>query len=332
MSSLTSLYGGGGGGTPVNGIERLFVGGQTQYTDESGGVWLKTGNVLSSGLENYPDAYKDDPLSTATYAGISSPSIGAQSGSQWSFVFNNDGTKMFTTDYGSNRLLQYSLSTPYDITTITYANISTNVGVNEHYQPWAIAINNDGTRIYFGSGYNLAFFQYSLSTPYDLSTAFFSNSTPASQGPRSMKFNNDGTKLIALLADNKVYHYSLSVPYNIGGMLLISGNFSFSSQDGNAQAIVFNLNGTVMYMVGKTNDRIYKYNLSTAFDVSTITYSSESVSIASEDGEPRSLSFNEDYSKLLMLGANTSKIYEYQFNEVVGLSTDTGTYDYVKIK
>ena len=62
MSSITGLISGGGGGgagTPINGISKLQLGGQALYTDASSQVWLRSGSILIGESATYPDAIEN---------------------------------------------------------------------------------------------------------------------------------------------------------------------------------------------------------------------------------------------------------------------------------
>jgi hypothetical protein len=101
-----------------------------------------------------------------------------------------------------------------------------------------------------------------------------------------------------------------------------SGNsFDFSSQDGQAWGIAFNDNGTKMYMVGNLSGYLYEYDLSTPFDVSTASYGSVSFDTSSEDARPNSVSFNDDGTKMYVLGSNNDRVYQYTLTTAYDIST-----------
>ena len=52
--------------------------------------------------------------------------------------------------------------------------------------------------------------------------------------------------------------------------------------------------GTKVYVLDDTNDKIYQYTLSTAWDLSTGSYDSKEFSVASEDASPRGIFHAED--------------------------------------
>ena len=84
-----------------------------------------------------------------------------------------------------------------------------------------------------------------------------------------------------------------------------SNSYSIASQSASSSGVVFNDDGTKMYISDQSNNRIYEYPLSTAFDVSTAGTSSN---FYHGTGVVNSLSFDNDGTKLFILNAGYSKI------------------------
>ena len=93
-----------------------------------------------------------------------------------------------------------------------------------------------------------------------------------------------------------------------------------------------NSDGTIMYVLGRSTDRIYQYALSTAFDVSTGVYSGINQSyLVTQDQTPQDLIFNNDGSKMYVVGSVNDKIYEYNIiDSSITVSPTTNT-DYTVI-
>jgi hypothetical protein len=148
--------------------------------------------------------------------------------------------------------------------------------------------------------------------------------------PMDITFNGDGTKVYVIgTANYIIYQYSLSTAYDISTASYDSVSFSVSSQDTGPRGIRFNNDGTKLYMVGSTNDNVYQYSLSTAYDVSTASYDSVSFSVSSQDGVPYALSFNSAGTKLYISGILTDTIYQYSLSTAFDLST--ASYDSVSL-
>jgi hypothetical protein len=76
-----------------------------------------------------------------------------------------------------------------------------------------------------------------------------------------------------------------------------------------------------MYAVGFTTDTIYQYSLSTAYDVTSISYDSLSFSVSSQDSQPWSIVFNSDGSKGYVVGHATDTIYQYSTGSTLATAT-----------
>ena len=146
--------------------------------------------------------------------------ISDDEGSATGITFKPDGTKMYITGIGADRILQYNLTTAFDITSATLEK-SVAIGARES-KPEDVKFNSDGTVIFIlGTGGN-GIDRWSLSTPYDIGSITAADTTFTSIGgdPRGFAFNNDGTKmfvlkdyilLLAYLSDSKqtslFHHY-----------------------------------------------------------------------------------------------------------------------------
>ena len=74
-------------------------------------------------------------------------------------------------------------------------------------------------------------------------------------------------------------------------------NFSVSGQDTAPKGITFNNDGTKMYVTGTTNNKIFQYTLTSAFDVSTATFSG----LFNFNGNSYSVKFNKDGTKMFTI-------------------------------
>ncbi|MDA7830641.1 autotransporter domain-containing protein [Candidatus Pelagibacter sp.] len=196
-------------------------------------------------------------------------------------TFNPDGTKMFITGINMRKILQYNLTTAFDVTSAAFEK-SVLIQV-EQDKPQDVKFNSDGTVIFLlGTGTGVidgedaarnGIHRWSLSTPYDIGSITPANTTFTEVGgdnPRGLAFNNDGTKMFIL--DNtaqRVEEYNLSTPYNPdtkGSVANTLGNARSASHQG----LGFNNDGSKIFIV-KQDNKIDEYALSTAFDLSSAT-------------------------------------------------------------
>ena len=88
-----------------------------------------------------------------------------------------------------------------------------------------------------------------------------------------------------------------------------------------AHGITFKPDGTKMFVVGKTQDKIFEFDLSTAFDISTATISSNEYNHGLEDDDATDIKFNSDGTKLFLAGAGDQEINEYNLSTAYDVST-----------
>ena len=182
------------------------------------------------------------------------------------------------------------------------------------------------------SGLVTAISAFTLSFGFDLSTASYDSVSfsVASQeaSPSDMAFNSSGTKMYVVgYVNDTVYQYSLSSAFDLSTASYDSVNFSVASQDTLPSGITFNTTGSKMYMVGITNDAVYQYSLSSAFNVGTASYDSVSFSVASQETTPADVAFNSSGTKMFMLGSTNDTAYQYSLSSAFDLST--ASYDSV---
>ncbi len=162
-------------------------------------------------------------------------------------VFNNDGTKMFVTDF-LERVFEYALSTPYDIDTATTDMAKKSFDLNTPGNPFgftrrtrlnSLTFNNDGTKLFVAdiganAGDRAVIIEFDLSSPFDFGT------TSSSISP-NITAMRDGTNINEFTVSTKI------------------------------NGIVFNHNGTKMYVSSSKsgNSELIQFKLTTAFDTST---------------------------------------------------------------
>ena len=93
---------------------------------------------------------------------------------------------------------------------------------------------------------------------------------------RGIFFKDDGTKMFIVGTTNdRVFEYSLSTPWQVNTATNIAAaNLAINTGDSGAlSAITFKTDGTIVYTLGTTTDRVYAHNLGTAWNVATAGYS-----------------------------------------------------------
>ena len=217
------------------------------------------------------------------------------------FDFSSDGSYVFAYTRGpsggvhQHRVYRYPLSTAFDVTTasspgahyLDVAGQSTDgSGTAAATDGYAMKIGKNGTRLYIvDHGDNV--FQWNLSTANDLTSASYGTSFDVSTqatDPSGIEFNSDGTKMyVGDEQDRTIYEYNLSTAWEVNTATYSQSRSFATAGSGGDQAsntnlvvtqrgIAFNNDGTRIYIVCDTNNVVFRFNLSTAYDITTAVY------------------------------------------------------------
>jgi DNA-binding beta-propeller fold protein YncE len=209
-------------------------------------------------------------VSTASY--VQNFSVSSQETSPRGLSFKPDGTKMYVTGNANDNVVEYNLSTAWDVSTITFLqsfSVSAQDGV-----PIGLFFKPDGTKMYVigFSGDNIN--EYALSTAWDVSTASYVqnfNVSAQETGPRGLFLSPDGSKMYVVGQDaDAVVEYNLSTAWDVSTATFLQ-SFSVSAQDTTVTDLFFKYDGSKMYILGSQNDVIYQYSTGSSAPA-TITY------------------------------------------------------------
>ena len=164
--------------------------------------------------------------------------------------------------------------------------------------------------------YNLVFY-----TNPDLPNATYDNvSFTMEAGNGSIWFNTGGTKLYGFgYSDDKVSEYDLSTAWDISTASYNNVGFSVSGQEPSGRAMCFSGNGNHFYIAGSSNDDLFQYDMTTAFDVSTASYSNKV--LTSVGAVPSSAAFNTDGTKVYTSDQSHDRVYQWDLSTAYDVST-----------
>ena len=139
-------------------------------------------------------------------------------------------------------------------------------------------------------------------------------------------FSTDGTSLYAVgSVDDTVYQYSMTTAWDLSTASYASKLKGVGSQEGSPRGLAFKTDGTSMYVVGRDNDTVYQYSLSTAWDVSTASYANKSFLVSSYETNPNSLIFKPDGSVMYVIGYGNDTVYQFSLSTAWDVSTASYT-------
>lgn len=230
----------------------------------------------------------------------------------YAIAINNDGTKFYGAEPSGGVIRQFNLTTAYDITTLsvngTYTSSEEGGIKGIHFKP-------DGTKMYIVGFNNDTVYEYDLTTAFDITTASYSNNSFAVTGQLSnawsVRLSSDGTTMYAVGGYNQgMYQYTLSTAWNVSTASYASKSLNVQSQETDITEVVFNSDGTKLFGIGLVNDRIYNWNLSTPWDISTGSFSTY-YSVQSEDNQTWGFAMSSNDTIAYVLGQQNDKFYQY---------------------
>ena len=232
-------------------------------------------------------------------------------------TFSGDGTKMFVMGFGNQSVYRYDLSTAWDLTSATYVSLKS-VSAQDT-QPYEVTFSPDGTKMFVVGDTNNSVYRYDLMTAWDVTTAsYVSTKSVLAQGgfPLGVTFTPDGTKMFVLdYINDSVYRYNLSTAWDITSATYVSAK-SVSAQDTEPLGVTFSGDGTKMFVVGRIGKNVYRYDLSTAWDITTATYVSLK-DVLAQDTHPFGVAFSGDGAIMFVVGNTNKSVYRYDLTAPV---------------
>ena len=310
--------------------------GTVLYTLEAGGgvfewhmstAWDLTTAVAQTGVNDY--------LNIQTALG---------SGQQPSNIqFINGGSRLYVKSTGTNVFRGFNLTTPWDITTATYASAldftSGVFGGKMDMGPW----KSDGTKFIAHDGDQQTIRIYTCSTAWDASTASSTQSRIFNSGTGNLTSGSTGqqgrNQPELSVDESKLYIFDKQDELmgirtlNFGtnwDLTTLTENPAFVEPvkmpvDKRTSSPTFSSDGTKLFsMAPNTVDKIYQQALSTPFDISTlgsvqveiqVSNYDTSVGGASLESSPKCMFFKPDGTKLFFGGSGSGSLWE------IGLST-----------
>ena len=219
----------------------------------------------------------------------------------------------------TDRVYQYELGTPFDVSTMVYTGASFDAGGSN---PVGLALSNDGMTLFLARQDNHRVYQVALPSPASAAEGQFQTSQYILSQDNllaDVEFSTDGTKyFIVGDSGNTIDEFTLSVPFTMPGTFVNS--FSVGAQDIYPADVAFSTDGTQMFVVGN-GAIVREYTLTTGFDVSTASYSGNTFSVNAQDIYPQSIDFNTDGTKMFYTGTQTSVLYEYELSTAWDITT-----------
>lgn len=290
------------------------------------------GNIVSNsgGLfvgSNRTDVYS---LTMIGYGSLTGASYASKTVSVTSTVtsgvdlaMSSDGTAVYviSSEGGSaDKVVQWTLSTAWDISTATSASKSVTVGSQET-SPQGVAFGDSGTKMYVVGTSSRTIFQYTLSTAWDVSTASYASKSllisASATNPVGLRFSSDGTKCYVVTAEtstaDKINQYTLSTAWDIStASTTPSASLTTGTQDTTPTGLAIDPEGKKIYVMGSASNTLYQYSMTTAWDLSTASYDSVSLAVSGQTTSGAGVAVRGDFgTSLYVFGQTGNNIYQY---------------------
>jgi len=263
--------------------------------------------------------------------------------------WNNDGTKFFAVNYGTDDIVEYSVSNAYDVTSGTITEGTNFSTTSYESSPFDVAFNADGTKMFVIGNGGDEVNEWTLSTGFDLSSTVthVSATSLGMSNPTSFDFNPTGTKMVVVdYSSDLIKAFNLSTAFDsstIGSAYesidlsptqwpgAPTGSTSETNYWATPSGCRFNGDGTTITILDRYNatyDKMVSVPLSTAYELSSWTDGCIDLNARGSD-YPWDIRFNPDGTKAYVLDGTDDKIYQWSLAKpyALGRGSTAMTYD-----
>lgn len=227
-------------------------------------------------------------------------------------VFNSTGTKIIACDGES--IAGYTFTTGFDWSTDAGGHIVKwddveYIGVGSNYG--GMAAKSDGTRLYIGD-FSGHIHQISMDDGWDVSTAAHTYDYNPADGTQAtgVALSSDGTKMYVYFDSTQdVIQYTLSTAWDLStasptGAAYEVDASSYVTGSAAPHNLEFKPDGMAFWLCDETNDQVEEFTLTTAWDLSTASYSQTYDIASGRAGGFVALSWFDGGNKAIVWGSN----------------------------
>ena len=179
-----------------------------------------------------------------------------------------------------------------------------------------VFISESGTKMYTSAARYGRIYEYDMSIPFDLTTAVYNDKVNTGiSSIMSMWFNPELTKLyVSDDIGDDIEQWTLSTPGNITTATKDSISLNMGSVLADCRGMYMTNDGFTMYIM-RMQGYVYRWDLSTAWDISTAVYSAPyyTATEVSTNGAT-GLSFNDDQSTMYISCQIQDKVFQYELS------------------
>lgn len=291
--------------------------------------------LINNNGDNITQYALSTPYDILTATIVTTINVTGTEGTGSAINISPDGKYLYLAGYDRDNPIMYTLTTPYDITTITYGyNIRLLDNIwglgSQDSSLVALEFGDNGNKLYLVGYGDDNVQQFSLSTPYNIETQSYDGQYTLTgvTVPYGIFWKPDGTLFFIIdNAGDRVYSYSCSTAWDVTTGVTAEENEQLT-QDTSPTAITFKPDGTKMYMSGDSGNEINEYSLGTAWTLSTLSFVRVKTGVS--NGLPGNISFSPDGTRMFLTSRGTSgRIDQFELSTAWDISTaGTPTFAY----
>ncbi|RLI66156.1 MAG: hypothetical protein DRO88_02500 [Promethearchaeia archaeon] len=238
----------------------------------------------------------------------------SQEGHPDALLFTPDGHRFYTCGYGSDRIFEYDMTTPWDVSTASYNSI--NLYTSGESAPRGLRFNPDGTKMYVTGATGGYVKEINLATAYHLAGATYSSNSSMylrndCSAPCDLFFSPDGLNCyIVGYSCSFTYQYKLTTPWDIT-TLYYHQKFPHSPYTGGQFGLFFSPDGLSMYVSG---GGVHLFNLEIPWDISTCRFACSTYNFIDNSIFGIWIETVEGTDYLYCMGETLNSIHQYEIS------------------
>jgi len=178
-----------------------------------------------------------------------------------------------------------------------------------------------------GTGYDFTMkvIGANVTAGYDIANASYDNKSFDISGQETLAsalfFKPDGTKMYMTGGNaDSVFEYDLSTAFDVSTASYNNVSYYYGAPPGITEALFFRADGLKWYSIDRGEDRVYEYNMSTAWDITSSSLN-QSLGVSNKEATGRGLFFSSDGTKMYICGAGLSTANQYNLSTAWDIST-----------
>lgn len=298
---------------------------------------MEAESQICLGYELPPKAFKFSGGNFVTDSVALADDLGA-SPVVYGIFMSDDGLILYILDSTVARVMQYDLSTAWDILTAVYRS-SLDISAYSTVA-YGLHFSADGTKfyVYNESGGLYQILTFVMSTPWDVTTGvkiaddFNVQSYVSVPSVKSFAWSPDGLHFYFMNAGtNNVYVVPISTAWTlpVGGSGTLSYWDTASAGIISGKAIWVTETGKRLYITSTQDDKIHLVDMTTAWDITTSEYSGRGVYVQTETPTPRCLYMPVDASSFYLginIGGLIQRYATFRGHSIANAAASGGSY------